>query len=110
MPEIETLFIDNDNLIKLSGLRDAAHGIYLNGASVSVTLIDAATETEILGQTWPATLEHIADSNGDYQCTLEYDLAVMPQQPLIAKVVANAGADLRLSLRIPVVASYRVGE
>lgn len=110
MPEIETLYIDNDNLLKLSGLRDAANGIYLNGASVSVTLVDAATEVAIAGQTWPATMDHIANSNGNYQCTLEYDLIVSPQQPLIAKVVADAGVGLRLSLRVPVLASYREGE
>lgn len=110
MAEIETLFIDNDNLIKLSGLRDAANGIYLNGASVTVTLVDASTEAEVQGQTWPSTMEYVSSSNGDYQCTLEYDLVVSPQQLIIAKVVANAGGDLRLSLRVPVVASYRAGE
>lgn len=110
MAEIETYFIDNNNLIKLSGLRDAAHGIYLNGASVSVTVIDATTDAEIAGQTWPATMEYVPESSGDYQATLDYDLIVNPAQALIAKVVADAGEGLRLSLRVPVIAKYREGE
>lgn len=110
MAETETLFIDNDNLIKLTGLRDAANGLYLNGASVSLTLVDAVSEAEVAGQTWPTTMEHVTDSDGDYQCTLEYDLVVLPGQSLIAKVVANAGDGLRLSLRVPVVACHRHGE
>lgn len=110
MAEIETYFIDNNNLIKLSGLRDAANAIYLNGASVSVTIVDAATDEEIAGQTWPASMSYVNSSDGAYQVTLDYDLTVTPGQQMVAKVVADAGEGLRLSLRVPVVAMYRQGE
>lgn len=110
MAELETYYIDNDNLLRLSGLGDAANGIYLNGASVTVTIVDAATETEITGQTWPATMSYVNSSNGVYQCTLEYDLNVTEQQTLIGLVVADAGSGLRLSLRVPIIALYRQGE
>lgn len=110
MAEVETYFIDNNNLIKLTGLRDAANALYLNGASVSVTMLDAATDAEITGQTWPLTMDYVASSSGTYQATLDYDLVVSPGQSLVAKVVANAGEGLRLSLRVPVTAKYRDGE
>jgi|SRR5687768_790342 len=109
MAEIETYFIDNDNMLQISGVRDAANGLYLNGASLEVTLIDAATETEIAGQVWPAAMSYVNGSNGVYRLTLEYDLDVTSQQALIARLVGSPNG-LRLSLRIPVVASYRQGE
>jgi hypothetical protein len=110
MPEVETYFIDNDNLIKLTGLQDAANNIYLNAASVTVTIVDATTESEISGQTWPTTMTYVSGSNGDYQATLEFDLVVIDTQSLRADIVADAGAGLRLSLRVPVVAAYRQGD
>lgn len=109
MAEIETYFIDNDNMIQISGVRDAANGIYLNNADFEVTLVDAATETEIVGQTWPATMSYVHESDGIYRLTLEYDLEVVDQQNLIAKLSGNPFG-LRLSLRIPVIARYRQGE
>lgn len=109
MAEIETYFIDNDNMLQISGVRDAASGLYLNNASLEVTLIDAATEAEIAGQTWPAAMSYVNGSDGVYRLTLEYDLDVAAQQALIAKLAGSPNG-LRLSLRIPVVAAYRQGE
>jgi len=109
MAEIETYFIGNDNMLQISGVRDAANGIYLNNASLQVTLIDAATETEIAGQAWPAAMSYVSGSDGVYRLTLEYDLDVISRQVLIAQLEGSPNG-LRLSLRIPVVASYRQGE
>ena len=106
---VDIYYIDNDNMIELTGLRDAANAIYLNGASVSLTLVDSATEVEISGQTWPATMSYVNASDGDYRLTLEYDLVVQHGQSLTAHVVADAGAGLRMVIRHPVLALYREG-
>lgn len=107
MAEIETLYIENDNLIRLSGLRDGAHEIYLNGATVTVTLVDAASGEEIDGETWPLTMDYISGTDGSYHAILPYDLALTGEQPLKAIVVADSGPGLRMSLRVPVIARYR---
>ena len=107
---VDIYYIDNDNLIELTGLRDAANNLYLSGVAVQLTMVDAATDVDISGQSWPATMSYVAGSDGDYQLTLEYDLDVTEGQTLLAKVVADAGSGLRMSLRVPVLALYRAGE
>lgn len=107
--EPDIYYIDNDNMILLEGLTDAANGSFMNGASASVTIVDAATEEEIAGQTWPATMDYVSGSDGNYRATLEYDLDVSEGQTLMAFVIVDSGPGLRLSLRKPVLAIYRQG-
>lgn len=107
---VDIYYIDNDNLIELTGLRDAVNSLYLSGATVQLTMVDAATDVEIGGQTWPAAMSYVNGSDGDYRLTLEYDLDVSEGQTLLAKVIADAGEGLRMSLRVPVLALYRAGE
>jgi hypothetical protein len=106
---VDIYYIGNDNLIELTGMRDAVQGLFLNDAAVTLTLVDAETDTEVAGQIWPETMLYVEDSNGDYHLTLEYDLVVEESQHLIAKVEATAGVGLHLSLRLPVIALHREG-
>lgn len=110
MANIETLWIDNDNLLRVTGVRGGANDVYLNAASAEVTLVDADTGTALSGQSWPLALPYISGSNGDYEVTLPFAIQTTDKQQIRAEVVIDGGAGLRLSIRQPVVASYRVGD
>lgn len=66
---MKTLFIDNDMRLTLDELRDP-DGAYINTATVTVTLLDFSGE-EVDGETWPVSLDYVADSDGKYQGILD---------------------------------------
>lgn len=89
----QVLYVANDNLITLSGLKDAsAGGDFINDATVQVTLLDSDGE-EVTPQSWPTTLSYVTDSDGDYEAVLEEDLNVSHGDQLTARVTADAGGD-----------------
>ena len=110
MAEREIFYRNNDNLLTLTDLKDAANEININGASVSVTVVDAATEDEIVGETWPVTMSYVNESNGTYRATLSHELVVDNQQVLIGIVTVDAGEGLYMSLRVPILVLEREGE
>jgi len=86
------VYIENDNLIQLTGLQDAATSVYVNNATVTVTVTDRKG-VNVSGQSWPLTLSYVASSNGNYEGTLEDGLVLSIGQKYEAKVVADAGSD-----------------
>lgn len=75
---MEAVFILNTNTLFLEGLHEAdrtSDEDFVTDAEVSATLLDADGE-EIAGQTWPVTLDYVADSEGDYTASLSADLDV----------------------------------
>ncbi len=60
-----TLFISNDNLVRLIGLKRASTGAYINNATVTVTLKTLAG-VDVSGVAWPLTMAYVAASDGDY--------------------------------------------
>lgn len=84
----QTVYIDNDNRIKLSGLKDA-DGVFQNSAVVTVTLQDS-TGANITGETWPLSMPHIAGSSGDYHAVLQDALPLTNNQDITAVVDVNS--------------------
>lgn len=91
------VYIATDNVIKVSGLRDAISDVYQNSAAVSVTMYDSA-DVEVAGETWPLSLTYVPASNGDYIATL-VDTLVLSEGDYTIEVVANAGAGLNRTWR-----------
>lgn len=61
------LYIDNDNTIRLLGLKLEATLAFINDATVTVTVLDAIGGTPVSGPTWPVNMSYIglaADSMG----------------------------------------------
>lgn len=87
------VFINNDNVIFVRGLRNVMEpeGQYLNDATVEVTLKNHMNQ-EVSGQSWPLTLAYITDSDGDYQGQLEDGIAMAPATHKLA-VHVDAGSD-----------------
>lgn len=65
---MDTLFVDNDHLIELQGLRDS-DGKLLSGAVATATLYQADGVTEVGGQVWPLVLAY-AGTRGTYRAAL----------------------------------------
>ena len=73
------LLIANSNTLELNGLRNAVAGGFLNTATVAATLQNSNGE-DVPGQTWPATLNYVADSNGCYRLLLPASLSLENNQ------------------------------
>ncbi len=104
----ETIYIDNDNLLRLSGLRNEATGDYINSAVVTVTVIDSG-DVNVVGQAWPLTLVYVASSNGRYEGTLEETLVLIAAASYTAVIDAVFGGDLKAHWELPLTAEVRTG-
>ena len=62
-------YANSDNLLDIVGLRNDAGGVYLDSATVTVTVKDFAG-AEVAGETWPLVASHVFGSNGDYYAVL----------------------------------------
>lgn len=104
----EVVYISNDNLITLSGLKDASEGgDYINNAIVEVTLLDS-DGNEVAGQSWPATMSYVSGSDGIYEGILEDGLSLSVDDELTARVTVDAGSDSLAQWDVPAVARTRV--
>ena len=65
-----TLYIGNDHVIAVDGLRNADTGDYINTATVTATLKVSTTGEIIDG---PIALSYQIGSNGNYRGTLPHD-------------------------------------
>jgi hypothetical protein len=87
-----TAFVANTNLLELIGLKSAIEDAFINNATVSVTVKDAAG-TNVAGVTWPVALAYVADSSGDYRAVIPHGAALVSGRQYTAEISADAGAD-----------------
>jgi hypothetical protein len=67
---IKLIYRDNDNLIRVTGLRDiSASGDYLNAATVTANLYD--DDGNLVSQSGGITLSYVSGSTGDYEGVLQ---------------------------------------
>lgn len=87
------VFIDNDNVVRLTGLRNVMdpEDTYLNAATVEMTLKNHMNQN-VAGQTWPSTMAYVTDSDGDYIGQLEDGIALGVGPHKLA-VHVDAGSD-----------------
>lgn len=86
------VYVDNTNLVELSGLKSAIEDTFINDATVRLTVKDE-DGTSITGQTWPATLTYVASSDGVYRGIIEDDVALIDGTTYYAHIDANAGTN-----------------
>jgi hypothetical protein len=72
----DVLLIGNDNVVSLDGLRNGIDAAFINGAAVTATLTTLSGEA-VVGQTFPAAMEYVPDSNGVYRLMLRSTLAMV---------------------------------
>ena len=98
-------YVDNDNVIKVEGLRDSDDD-YVNDAVVSCTGIETAAGAAVGGDSFPKTLSYVAASNGDYRATLEQTLALVAGEAYVAFITV-VGGGLNASFAAPFTAQAR---
>lgn len=86
------IYIINDNVIELTGLQNAVDEAYQNTATVTVTVKDA-DDVDVVGETWPLTMNYVSGSNGDYRANLADTLTLVDGSRYYATVTADAGVN-----------------
>ena len=101
------LYVDNDNLISVSSLRNstAATGVFINNATVAVTLLDSAG-AEVAGETWPLTLGYVTASDGGYRAVMQDTLTIVPGSDYTAEITAD-GDGLQAAWSVAIVGATR---
>lgn len=97
-----------DDLMEIEGVQNAADDTYINNATVSVTLVDATTRVNIVGDTWPLTLGYVTASNGNYRGVLKSTLTLTKGQNLLALLTVDGGTGKRRYWEIPAI--VKVGQ
>jgi hypothetical protein len=103
---MDVAFYQNDNLLEILGLQDAASGAWLNAATVTATIVDRAG-VNVTGFTQPLSLAYVAASNGDYRATLPDEAALLDGRKYTAKISADAGAGLKGYWEFPFICKTR---
>ena len=101
------IHIDNDTQVTLEGLRVADQTTPINDATVVITLVERDTLDDVLGQTWPVTMNYVSGTDGNYRAVLSNALVLDPKKQYTAVVDVDAGEGLIGSWRVGVKARYR---
>jgi len=80
------LHIGNTTILELQDLTNSVTAAAVTNATVTVTLKDASG-VDVVGQTWPATLSHVA--NGTYRATIEDDITLTENRKYTAIIDAT---------------------
>ena len=100
------IYLSNDNLLSVSSLRNSSSGSFMNNATVTATLKDTGG-TNVSGQTFPVTLSYIADSDGNYQMTLDNALSMVEDTTYVATITATSSSGLYAEWEMTLTATKR---
>jgi hypothetical protein len=93
-------FVANTNILELRGLQIATDETYVNDATVSVTVKDDCGLV-VSGQTWPALMQYVSASNGDYRLTIANTLQLKSGKQYFAEITATNGGSATGFWRYP---------
>ncbi len=82
---MDTIYIDNDSLIAVDSLKNSATGLYMNEATVTVTVHDSSG-VAVIGQSFPVTMDYELASDGKYTATLD-DALVLDEGNIYTAVI-----------------------
>ncbi len=99
----QVIFIANDNLIQVIGLKDSTTGAFQNSATVTANIFDK-DDALIDG---PIAMAYLAASNGNYQGTIEDTVAFVKNVLYTAKIDVDAGGGLKAHWELPLRARIR---
>jgi len=91
-----SIFADNTSRIELRGLRvNTAVDTFewINDATVTATITDSAG-AEVVGETWPLTLNYESGSDGNYSAVLDDELSIADRDNLTAVLTATSGSSV----------------
>lgn len=85
-------YINNDNVVTISGLRDACTNQFANSATVTVTVTDkdgVEVPFDNTSDSWPRPMPYVTGSNGNYCGTIPVEAQMVPERDYIAIVEAT---------------------
>ncbi|MDH5187343.1 MAG: hypothetical protein OEW37_00140 [Rhodospirillaceae bacterium] len=100
------IYVSNDNIITLVGLKDYVADTYINDSTVTVTVVDSSG-TSISGETWPLSLPYVTASNGNYQGTLSDVLVLTADDSYTAQITADSGGGKKGYWEAPLIGTTR---
>ena len=65
----EIVYVGNDNIIELRGLKDEATDTWVNDATVTMTVIVAGSSA-VGGDSWPKVMDYVPGSDGVYRAMI----------------------------------------
>lgn len=90
-----SISVGSSVVAEVVGLRDH-NGVYQNDATVELlSLVHRATGEAVGGLTLPITLDYVADSNGNYEAQLPYDMDIKVGDILEATFRAISSSNYR---------------
>jgi hypothetical protein len=96
----------NPNVLEWGPVTNNISDAVVTSAVVVVTILNAQGD-EVDGQTWPATMPHIAD--GLYRVVLETDIDILPRRAYTAHIVATVSGEPMADISVPVKVMTRTG-
>lgn len=84
---MDVLYVGNDHVVEVQGLRDA-DGKTIPSAAVEVTLYESDGATEVTGVTWPLVLTY-EGSRGNYSGELSSSVGVTAGRRYTLKLTAT---------------------
>lgn len=94
------LLIANTNVLELNGLRNAVTQSFVNTATVVATLQNNKG-VDVVGETWPFTLDYVLNSDGCYQAMLGAGLTIEKNKIYTLTLVAQGdGLDAKWTQQI----------
>jgi len=90
MSATEVIYIDTDNLFKITGLKNEATSAYINNATCQLVKLMDSAGTTVSGST-AITLDYLAASDGVYQGAMPYTVTLTENAEYTAVVTATLG-------------------
>lgn len=101
---LEVLSIGSSNLVRLDALTNASSGAFVNGATVTFTLKDAAGS--VVSGLSAVSMPYVASSNGRYEGTIPSTAALTLNALYMLEITSTSGS-LVLFRRLSCIAKYR---
>ncbi len=101
---MESWWIDTDNAIQLTGLKDVVTDQYVNNATVSAVLTDA--DGDSVSGADSISLAYTSGSDGDYVGEIAYGASLTEGQQYTLTITAS-GSGFRLTIKITRRAAYK---
>lgn len=90
MSATEVIYIDTDNLFRITGLKNETTGAYINNATCQLVKLMDDDGTTVSGST-AITLDYLAASDGIYQGAMPYTVTLTENAEYTAVVTATLG-------------------
>lgn len=91
---VKVLFYNNDNLLEIIGLKNAATDSFINNATVTADIHLKSDDSQVTGATG-LTLAYVSGSNGNYRTTVPDTANIAQSEEYVAKITADGGAGLK---------------